>query len=192
MPNDKCAAEKVEQVEIGRLRPSEYNPRRMDDEQMEQLMESIRRHGFVEPIVANSGFKGRDGVVIGGHQRLEAAKRLGLDTVPVVWVSLPPKQEKELNLRLNRNTGRWDAKKLVEMGQEVLLDAGFNESDIIAFESQAGTLEDVEIESSKTRVPLMLSFRTRKEYDLALAHYVGEDAVERTKALIGWWKDGKV
>ena len=63
---------------------------------------------MVDPIIANSAPK-RKGTVIGGHFRLYVAGILGMAEVPVVWVDIPDeKKEKELNLRLNRNQGKFD------------------------------------------------------------------------------------
>jgi ParB-like chromosome segregation protein Spo0J len=47
-------------------------------------------------------------MVIGGHQRLEAAKALGLSKVPVVFVDIDEHQAKVLNIALNKIHGDWD------------------------------------------------------------------------------------
>jgi DNA modification methylase len=97
---------------------------------MDQLKVSIRRFGFVDPIIANSA-KGREGIVIGGHMRLVAAKELGIKEVPVVSVNIPDiKKEKELNVRLNRNTGEFDFKKLLDFGEDFLADVGFSSEEL--------------------------------------------------------------
>jgi ParB-like chromosome segregation protein Spo0J len=46
----------------------------------------------VDPVIAN-----RDGTVIGGHQRIKAAERLGIPELPVIYVDLPKEKEKPLN-----------------------------------------------------------------------------------------------
>jgi DNA modification methylase len=98
---------------------------------MDQLKVSIRRFGFVDPVIANSA-KGREGIVIGGHMRLVAAKELGIKEVPVVYVNIPDiKREKELNVRLNRNTGEFDFEKLAaEFNESFLADIGFTSEEI--------------------------------------------------------------
>ena len=58
----------------------------------------------VDPIIARRD----DKVVIGGHQRLLAARRLGLKEVPAVLVDLDQEQTRLLNLALNRISGSWD------------------------------------------------------------------------------------
>ena len=72
----------VDHLPIGDLHPDPANPRRISDEELESLTRSIRQFGMPEPIVARR----EDLTVIGGHQRLLAARRLGLKTVPVVLV----------------------------------------------------------------------------------------------------------
>lgn len=117
-------------VSVSELRPAEYNPRKWDENAAKQLTESIKHFGLIDPIIVN-GASNRKNVVIGGHFRLEIAKRLGIEKVPVVYVNIPSIQkEKELNLRLNRNTGEWDFELLKSFDVELLLDVGFDDSDL--------------------------------------------------------------
>lgn len=117
-------------VATSELHPAEYNPRKWDENAAKQLTESIKRFGLIDPIIVN-GASNRKNVVIGGHFRLEVAKNLGIQQVPVVYVNIPNVQkEKELNLRLNRNTGEWDFELLKSFDVELLLDVGFDDSDL--------------------------------------------------------------
>ena len=55
----------------------------------------------------------RFNIIVGGHQRVTIAKEeLGHIEVPCIFVNLNLEDEKELNMRLNKNTGRWDYDKL--------------------------------------------------------------------------------
>lgn len=111
---------------ITNLKPAEHNPRTMAPEQMEHLKRSIEGFGFVEPVVVNT-YPGREGVIVGGHQRVKAAAALGLGTVPCVEVSLAPEEERELNVRLNRNLGGWDWDVLRDyFADSDLIDWGFD------------------------------------------------------------------
>jgi DNA modification methylase len=117
-------------VPIANLKPAEYNPRKISKEALDQLKESIDRFDLVDPVIVNSATK-RKNIVIGGHMRLRAAKELGHKTVPVVYVNIPKlDKEKELNLRLNRNTGEWDFEKLKSFDLELLTDIGFSDIDL--------------------------------------------------------------
>ena len=73
----------VEEVAIDRLRPDPANPRRISDDELDSLERSLRRWGFVQPVLARR----EDQTVIGGHQRLVAARWLGLATVPVITLT---------------------------------------------------------------------------------------------------------
>src|ERR1035437_2645555 len=88
----------VEEVSIDLLRPDPANPRRIGEEELESLTRSVRQFGFVQPVLARR----EDGVVIGGHQRLVAARRLGLASVPVTYLDLSIEQARWLNLALNK------------------------------------------------------------------------------------------
>jgi len=115
---------------ITSLNPAEYNPRKHTKEQAEQLKKSIERFGFVDPVICNSA-KERENVIIGGHFRFEIAKELGMTDVPVVFVDIPDiEKEKELNLRLNKNTGEFDFEKLKALDFDVLLDVGFDQKEL--------------------------------------------------------------
>lgn len=117
-------------VPIKELKPSEYNPRKISKESLEQLKESIQKFQMVDPIIANAA-PNRKNIVIGGHMRLRGAKELSFKEIPVVYVNIPNlAQEKELNLRLNRNTGEWDWGLLSEFDETLLANVGFTSEDL--------------------------------------------------------------
>jgi len=105
----------ITQVGIEELRPDPANPRRISDEELESLTRSIREFGLVDPIIARK----EDKTVIGGHQRLLAARRLGYKTVPVVLVDLSQEQAHLLNIALNRISGTWDEELLARLLSEL-------------------------------------------------------------------------
>lgn len=117
-------------VKIDALKPSLYNPRAWNDSAIENLTESISRFGLVDPLIVNSAPK-RKNIVIGGHFRLKIANDIGYKEVPVVYVNIPDiKKEKELNLRLNKNTGDWDYNLLKEFDETLLDDIGFSSEEL--------------------------------------------------------------
>jgi DNA modification methylase len=120
---------KVEQVDINKLRPSEYNPRSISDTQLEHLGQSLDEHGFVHPILANSNPK-RAFIVVSGHQRLRVAKQRGFKTVPTIFINVDEKQERLLNLRSNRIGGEFDNELLFQhFDINTLLKTGFDDFD---------------------------------------------------------------
>jgi len=101
----------VEHAPIDSLHPDPANPRRISDEELDALTRSIRQWGLVQPVLARR----EDGVVVGGHQRLVAARRLGMAEVPVVWLDLSVEQSRLLNVALNRISGTWDEQLLARL-----------------------------------------------------------------------------
>ena len=123
----------IEQVPIDQLRPDPANPRRIGEEELDSLERSLRQFGFVQPVLARR----EDGLVIGGHQRLVAARRLGLATVPVTFLDLSIEQARLLNLALNKISGSWDdallARLLADLQASPEIDlslSGFGEDEI--------------------------------------------------------------
>lgn len=133
---------KIVSVPIADLKPSEYNPRKLDKATHRELTKSIKKFGLVDPIIANSAEK-RKNIVIGGHQRLSIAKELNYTEVPVVYLDIPNlKKEKELNLRLNRNIGEFDMDLLKNMDLDLLLDVGFTDEDLSSMWDEVIEVED--------------------------------------------------
>lgn len=121
---------KIEYVPISELQFADYNPRAATKKEAAELKKSLERFGFVEPVVVNSDPK-RKNIIIGGHFRVRTAKDLGIKEVPVHYVKISDeKKERELNLRLNKNLGHWDAKLLVEFDENLLLDVGFEADEL--------------------------------------------------------------
>ncbi len=118
------------EVPINELIPADYNPRKHDETATEQLKQSILRFGLVDPVIANSS-QDRKNIIIGGHFRWEVAKELGYQTVPVVFVDIPDlEKEKELNLRLNKNTGEFDWDLLAKFDESFLANIGFSSEEL--------------------------------------------------------------
>ena len=132
----------IVEVVVSKLKPALYNPRKWSSESERQLSESISRFGMVDPIIVN-GAKDRKNIVIGGHFRLHVAKKLGYMTVPAVYVDIPDvEREKELNLRLNRNTGEWDLDLLKEFDTSFLMEIGFDDTDLSTIWDDALATDD--------------------------------------------------
>ena len=105
----------IDQIPIDDLRPDPANPRRIGDEELESLTRSISEFGLIDPIIVRR----EDKTVVGGHQRLVAARRLGLKKVPVVFVDLSQEQARLLNLALNKISGTWDNELLARLMAEL-------------------------------------------------------------------------
>lgn len=71
----------VKNINIKDIRPYKNNAKKHDETQINNVAESIKQYGFVQPIVID-----KDGVIVIGHCRALAAKKLGLKEVPCVCV----------------------------------------------------------------------------------------------------------
>lgn len=118
-------------VDINDLQNAEYNPRKATEREFNDLKANIQKFGFVDPVIVNSNAD-RYNVIIGGHFRVRVAKALNYGLVPVVYLDIADiKKEKELNVRLNKNTGSFDYDILANLFEEQdLMDWGFTELDI--------------------------------------------------------------
>ena len=115
---------------------AEYNPRQLTKDQYKHLKDSIDRFGLVDPIIVNIN-KQRENIIIGGHQRVKVAKDMNIKEVPVIELDLTYDRERELNVRLNANTGEWDTDILANMFElDELQDWGFDDIDLKLFEDE--------------------------------------------------------
>ena len=95
----------IQQISINDLKPYPQNAKKHPSEQVEHIANSIREFGFQQPIVVD-----KDNVVVIGHGRLLAAKKLNMDSVPCVRADdLTDEQIKALRLADNKtNESEWD------------------------------------------------------------------------------------
>lgn len=70
----------VEYIHVGKLKPYDKNTRKHAEYDVGQIAESIERYGFNDPI----GIWGKDNIIVEGHGRLLAAKKLGMKEVPCI------------------------------------------------------------------------------------------------------------
>lgn len=98
-------------MDIDKIIPYEKNAKIHGDKQIEYIANSIKEFGFKQPIVVD-----KDNVVICGHGRLMAAKKLGLTSVPVkIEKDLNEEEVKALRLADNKtNESAWIYDKLTE------------------------------------------------------------------------------
>ena len=115
---------------LSELKPADYNPRELSVEQHDQIKKSIQEFGLVDPLIINQHPDRKD-VIVGGHQRHRVATELGYVDAPCVYVNLPLDKERELNVRLNKNTGGWNWDSLAnEFDIAELKSFGFTEQEL--------------------------------------------------------------
>lgn len=132
MPSKTATQIEIRRIPIRDIKRAPYNPRKTlqpGDPAYERMKKSILAFGLVEPLVWNE----HNGVLIGGHQRLTILeKELGLTEVEVSVVRIPnERDEKALNLALNKHAGEWDFTALANLVME--LDTGDLDMEITGF-----------------------------------------------------------
>lgn len=90
---------RIELVPVSALRPALYNPREADAERLDLVKLSLRKLGFLLPLVATP-----DGEILSGHQRHAVAVDMGVSRVPVLRVDVPEARRRGLNILFNRAT----------------------------------------------------------------------------------------
>ena len=103
-------------LKINDIKPYENNPR-VNDQAVDKVAASIQEFGFNSPIVVD-----KDLVIINGHTRHKAAKKLGLEEVPVLIVeNLTEEQVRAYRIADNKTAeySKWDYEKLIQEIQEL-------------------------------------------------------------------------
>lgn len=135
----------IKRIKLADVKPAAYNPRRQlkpGEKEYEALKASISRWSLVEPLVVNL----RTGNLVGGHQRLAVLQHLGYTSAEVSVVDLDEKEEKLLNVALNKIKGQWDYSRLEEIFQEYELEeakvTGFTGQEIALILAKNDDVED--------------------------------------------------
>lgn len=145
----------IKWIPIDQIKPYERNAKKHPEEQVQQIANSLQEFGWQQPIVVDE-----NNVVIIGHGRLLAAKKLGHENVPVTYAEgLTNKQIKALRLADNKlNESGWDF-SILDQELEDLLDFDmaefgfqemFHDADIDSLFTDA---EPVEKEKKKIQCP---------------------------------------
>jgi len=95
----------INEIEVKKIFPNLFQPRKnFDSEKLEDLKESIKKHGIIQPIVVRKAGDGYELVV--GERRLRAVKELKIKKIPVVIKNF--NNEKSLEIALVENIQRED------------------------------------------------------------------------------------
>lgn len=137
---------KIEYIPLSDIKPYEHNAKLHPDEQVEQIMQSIRIVGFDDPIAI-----WKNNEIIEGHGRYEAAMRLGMETVPVIRLDdLTDEQRRAYALihnKLTMNSG-FDIETLnVELAEIQTIDMGAFDFEISMPTQVINQNEEIDIEN---------------------------------------------
>jgi len=167
---DKQEIMKIKNRKITDLIRAEYNPRELTKDQHNQLTDSLKRFGLVDPIIVNV-HKDRKNILVGGHQRMKVWEELGNETIPTVEVNLTLDKEKELNVRLNKNTGKFNLDLLLEhFDTSELIEWGFDEYEFPSSEEELDysildgedVTEDISTMEDGVKKSIMIDFPLEK------------------------------
>ena len=141
----------IVEVKVAKLKPYKKNAKKHPKKQIQQVADSIKEFGFNQPIVVD-----KDNVVIVGHGRLEAAKLLKMETVPVMVADLTDEQANAYRLADNKlNESDWDMDLVIEelkgLQQPMIDLTGFDADLIIEPDEKDDEVPDVPDEDGQVR-----------------------------------------
>lgn len=178
---------KVEAKSIDEIKPYENNPRDNDDA-VDAVANSIKEFGWQQPIVVDN-----EGVIIAGHTRYKAAKKLGLKHVPVVVAdNLTPDQVKAYRLADNKTAelADWDMDLLNEELDQIrdidMSQFGFDDLDSLELED-ADTAKDDNFDEATPAEP---KSKSGQIYQLGRHRLMCGDSTNKSdvKALMGGYQ----
>lgn len=164
---------KIIEKSVEELTPYENNPRK-NDGAVDAVAASIREFGFKVPIIID-----RDGVIVAGHTRLKAAKKLGMETVPcIIADDLSPKQIQAFRLADNKTAelADWDFDMLsVELSDLDDIDMSEFGFDMSEFEEPAEAAEAVK------NIGQLMTSRIDGRYIAVMIVICGQDLKQHPK-----------
>jgi DNA modification methylase len=142
---------KIEIADINSIQPYINNPRKLKDSAIEKVAKSIKEFGFRQPIVVDT-----NRIIVVGHTRYRASKKLGLKEVPItIAENLTPEQINAYRIADNRTNeeAEWDLELLkTEIKELELADfnldlTGFDEDQLnnMLFEEKQGLTDEDEV-----------------------------------------------
>lgn len=166
---------KIENKSIDELIDSEYNPKKCSPKEENDIRNSIMKFGIVDPLIVNM-HKGRENIIIGGHQRKRICKELGFEEVPCVILDLDKEAEMELNLRLSKNTASIDEELVVKnFTEEMMREVGYQ---IEKIKSAVSSYEEKFNSITNDDVPYPLVPKFSEKYDCVII--ISKNSIDTT------------
>ena len=151
---------KIEYLPVTALKPYERNARKHRDFDVDKIVESIRVFGFDDPI----GIWSADNLIVEGHGRLLAAKKIGMKTVPCIRLDhLTDEQRRAYALAHNKTAenSEWDFDILPEE-LESIVDIDMSQ---FGFELDTEIPEDLDDESEDSeKIAVKITFESYETY----------------------------
>lgn len=153
---------KIEYLPIGDLKPYEKNAKKHEDADVQTIVASIKEFGFDDPI----GVWGEENLIVEGHGRLLAAKKFGMETVPVIRLDhLTDEQRRAYVLAHNKTAenSEWDFDILPDE-LESIVDIDMTQ---FGFEISSEEIDETDLDNleEKTNVIVTLNCGDHSNYE---------------------------
>jgi hypothetical protein len=146
--------------DINQLVEYECNAKLHPEDQVNQIIKSIQEFGFNDPIAIDN-----NNIIIEGHGRVQAAKKMGMDQIPAIQLGHLNEQQKKAYIlahnKITMNTGFDQEKLFIELDKINMLSMNVFEFDHILL-NENFTFEDYEITEGRTKNAIPLPFLNRK------------------------------
>lgn len=131
LPQMESDENSIQQVSVRQLRPNPYQPRKtFSTEGLEELTESIRQHGMIQPILVRKSLHGYE--IVAGERRWRAAKMARLKTVPVVVKEFSDEQVMEIALIENLQREDLNALEIAQAYDKLMQTFGLTQEELAA------------------------------------------------------------
>jgi ParB family chromosome partitioning protein len=121
--------ERFAEVEIDEIKPNPYQPRmRFDDQAIDELAQSIRESGVVQPVLVvpeEDHYK-----IVVGERRWRAAQRAGLRKMPVLIRNIPKEKQLEISLIENLHREELNPLEIAQAYQRLVDEQGYTQQEI--------------------------------------------------------------
>ena len=201
----------LEQTPIEELKPHPSHYREHPEEQLEHLAASLKEHGIYRNVVAAN-----DGTILAGHGLVEAARRIGLESLPVSRLACGPDDPRAIKVLAGDNElvklGAVDDRLLTDLlkdvggdgdgGVEALLGTGFSpntlaalvmttrpESEIEHYDAAAEWVGMPAYQEPENRIKLILTFETLEDRQELLDLLEIEHVANQRWTMTAWWPD---
>lgn len=198
----------VEIVEIAKLKEHKRNYRKHPEDQLKHIKASIKEHGLYSNAVI-----ALDGTILAGHGVVEAAKQIGMETIPVIRLKIDPDSPKALKVLTGDNQiahlGEIDDRLLTEILKEIkdtdiagLLGTGFDENMLAALafitrpESEMATINEAatwagagmpEYVDATQPLKIVVSFKNEKDREEFAKKLKLRFAKKESRVWTTWW-----
>ena len=141
---------KIEYASISSVFEDPSNPRTISDDEFAALVRSLKRFGFTQPILVRK----ENRVIIAGNQRVRAARKLGMRTIPTVVIQRNLADSQMMKVALNRISGKFDDDLLGQLLADLEADNPGIDLSLTGFDSNEvhDLLESLEISEKKERL----------------------------------------